>query len=122
MRQTRRSPIQDHGVLLEKFTDGRRRPKLRRGHRGGIDPRCRLPSLERLLQIDREAEAAVAAGRAVAGAGVATGEPRVGPSGARDLHGQTVPLRDVFTRGGKNPVAAASMEKKTWRTESKPTG
>ena len=48
----------DHGVLLEKFgTDNRRRPALRRT-RGDIDPRCRLPDLPKLLEIDAQAEAA----------------------------------------------------------------
>lgn len=68
MRQTRRSRIPDCGPLLEKFGDGKRRPALRRGHRGGIDPRYLLPDLETLLRIDAAAE------RAVAGAGVAAGE------------------------------------------------
>lgn len=51
---------QDHGVLLTKFKDGRERPALRRGHRGQIDPACRLPTLDELLRIDRAAEQAVA--------------------------------------------------------------
>ena len=67
MRRIRRSRVPsrdstpDHGVLLEKFTDGRRRPALRRGHRGQMDPAVMLPTLERLMEIDRQAELAVSA-------------------------------------------------------------
>lgn len=58
MRTTKR-PIPDQARLLEQFGDGRRRPALRRGGRGQIDATCMLPSLERLLRIDRAAELAV---------------------------------------------------------------
>lgn len=50
----------DYGQLLEKFTDGRRRPALSRGRRGTIDPAVLLPPLAELLEIDRQAEAEAA--------------------------------------------------------------
>ena len=73
-RATRRPTIPDCGPLLERF-DGKARPALARGHRGGIDPRCRLPPLAKLLAIDAAEEQAVA--QAGASVGDASGPVRL---------------------------------------------
>jgi len=91
-RATRRPTIPDCGPLLERF-DGKARPALARGHRGGIDPRCRLPPLAKLLAIDAAEEQAVAQAGASVGErnrGDATGEtlggcgPHTGTGGGAD--------------------------------------
>ena len=136
MRRIRRSRVPsrdstpDHGVLLEKFTDGRRRPALRRGHRGQIDRRYLLPPLAKLLAIDAAEEQAVAQARidggerkragttaeTLDGCGPHTGtggRPPAGPSGDPAVQPAVAPFRDFHRRNGLNPAGGVLRRKKT---------
>lgn len=79
----------DFGKLLE-FGDGKRRKPLTGGKR--IDPAIRLPSWDRLLEIDRQAEAAAArlqiaiAGPQLPGIASRLGNATSDPNGDRSQH------------------------------------
>lgn len=66
---------------LRDFAQRQRQRTARPVRRGGIDPACRLPTLARLLEIDRAAE------QAVAQAGRPVGERNAGDSTAETLDG-----------------------------------
>ena len=127
-RATRRPTIPDCGPLLERF-DGKARPALARGHRGGIDPRCRLPPLAKLLAIDAAEEQAVAQARidggerkragttaeTLDGCGPHTGtggRPPAGPSGDPAVQPAVAPFRDFHRRNGLNPAGGGDAKEK----------
>jgi len=86
---------------LRDFAQRQREAAARPVRRGKIDPRVMLPDLETLLRIDREAEAAAAAGRAVAGPDVAQDATAAVRSTAGGISGRDAGRGPAGGRGGR---------------------